>query len=96
MQGRHMDFFYLIGGAAVLLMTFLLHRFGNAWIDRLYASHRDILTFPLAVKERGRLRRFLLPLAFLLCGARGLHRIKSCRAFLPALCRRFPSAHDGD
>ena len=41
-----MDFFYLIGGAAVLLMTFLLHRFGNAWIDRLYASHRDILTFP--------------------------------------------------
>lgn len=75
MQGKHMDFFYLIGGVVVLLMTFLLHRFGNAWIDRLYASHRDILTFPLAVKERGRLRRFLLPLAFLLCGARGLHRI---------------------
>lgn len=67
-----MDFFDLIGGAAVLLMTFLLHRFGNAWIDRLYASHRDILTFPLAVKERGRLRRFLLPLAFLLCGARAV------------------------
>ena len=65
MQGKHMDFFYLAGGAAVLLMTFLLHRFGNAWIDRLYASHRDILTFPLAVKERGRLRRFLLPLASL-------------------------------
>ena len=68
-----MDFFYLIGGAAVLLTTFLLHRFGNAWIDRLYASHRDILTFPLAVKERGRLRRFLLPLAFLFCGARAVY-----------------------
>lgn len=68
-----MDFFDLIGGAAVLLMTFLLHRFGNAWIDRLYASHRDILTFPLAVKERGRLRRFLLPLAFLFCGARAVY-----------------------
>lgn len=68
-----MDFFYLAGGAAVLLMTFLLHRFGNAWIDRLYASHRDILTFPLAVKERGRLRRFLLPLAFLFCGARAVY-----------------------
>ena len=68
-----MDFFDLIGGAAVLLMTFLLHRFGNTWIDRLYASHRDILTFPLAVKERGRLRRFLLPLAFLFCGARAVY-----------------------
>ena len=68
-----MDFFYLIGGAAVLLMTFLLHRFGNAWIDRLYASHRDILTFPLAAKERGRFRRWLLPLAFFLCGARAVY-----------------------
>lgn len=68
-----MDFFYLIAGAAVLLVTFLLHRFGNAWIDRLYASHRGILTFPLTVKERGRLRRFLLPLAFLLCGARSVY-----------------------
>ena len=68
-----MDFFYLAGGAAVLLMTFLLHRFGNAWIDRLYASHRDILTFPLAIEERGRLRRFLLPLAFLFCGARAVY-----------------------
>ena len=68
-----MDFFYLAGGAAVLLLTFLLHRLGNAWIDALYASHRDILTFPLAVKERGRLRHFLLPLAFLLCGARAVY-----------------------
>lgn len=78
-----MDFFYLAGGAAVLLMTFLLHRFGNTWIDRLYASHRDILTFPLAIKERGRLRRFLLPLAFLFCGARAVYIASSpAAAFL--------------
>lgn len=92
-----MDFFYLIAGAAVLLVTFLLHRFGNAWIDRLYASHRGILTFPLTLKERGRLRRFLLPLAFLLCGARSVYIASSpVELFFLLFCRRFPSAHDGD
>ena len=68
-----MNGFYLAGGALVLLFTFLVGRFGSHWIGSLYETHRDILTFPLAVKERGRLRHFLLPLAFLLCGARAVY-----------------------
>ena len=68
-----MNGFYLAGGALVLLFTFLVGRFGSHWIGSLYETHRDILTFPAAVKERGRFRLWLLPLAFFLCGARAVY-----------------------
>ncbi len=80
-----MDFFYLIAGAAVLLVTFLLHRFGNAWIDRLYASHRGHPDLSFDGQRTGTLAAFpsSARLSSLRC-ALGLHRIQPCRAFLPA------------
>lgn len=68
-----MNGFYLAGGALVLFLTFLVSRFGSRWIDALYETHRDILTFPAALKERERFRLWLLPLAFFLCGTRAVY-----------------------
>ncbi len=51
---------YLICALSAIIMTFI----GSYWIDKLYESSKEILTFPDKVIQRSRFRKPILLIAF--------------------------------
>ena len=48
----------------LLVLTGLYVHYGSLWMDRLYKKRKDILTYPQAIEERKKYRKWILGLLF--------------------------------